>query len=47
MNGNEQAIIQFFQKNNNLDLLFISLETEQEVEVYTTTTEKSEQVKFD
>lgn len=42
----EEKLFEFFKKpaNANLDLFFIKLDTDEEVEVYTTVAEESEMV---
>jgi hypothetical protein len=42
----EDALVAFFKENKNPELFFLPLYTEEEVEVYTSEPDESEQVQF-
>lgn len=42
----EDALVAFFKANKNPELFFLPLDTEEEVEVYTSEPDESEQVQF-
>lgn len=46
-NKDETELLQFYQRNKNLDLIFLKLKTKEEIEVYTVNPGESEEIKFE